>query len=525
MRTAHSLLARRDLASRLALFALLAASAFAPVASAKHGALTPAERAAARAKAPFGHRITRLLAERRPEGVKIYYHLDLDGVASAMAMAHFLKQKGVSRFEFQGIEYGGEEYTVSGPKAGWLSVLVDFAHGKPFMDVHTDHHDRQTGTAKERSFVKGPSNATYLSGLDPRQEAFDATDRQVIDMVDSAGYADRFTPAEVRRFLFRAAPDQGVTANRLALGLVTNKLLLAAKGKQVDGQALPNVLLGRLVAADRPSLRRLYVELRRLGREQELETPERLQEKGDTYVVDERARILEPDAARIPTLEVGQSMRLGNVAVKYGAKLNWRQHAYDRYVAFDLHPEAQFLCVGWPMGLVQASVNAFLGRRNPQALGQILLGPGGVLSAYEAELKATQVSLGRIKQVSERELRDAPADALGFRFSDFVGKFAGRAKINGLSRAVGTGRLATLRAACDKRYSDLTEEDRALLDSVWVSGWDVVRAESGGHPNIAQISGLSFLPHDFRGGTAAFVKELMGSVAGRLRDATLEPRL
>ena len=92
---------------------------------------------------------------------EIYFHKDLDGVTSAVGMKQYLRSYGIKTVAAYPIQYGSEEYAVPRGRKDMLKVMVDFAHGKPTMHIHTDHHEGQVGVEKSTStsFVKTPSNS------------------------------------------------------------------------------------------------------------------------------------------------------------------------------------------------------------------------------------------------------------------------------------------------------------------------------------------------------------------------------
>ena len=77
----------------------------------------------------------------------IVFHQDFDGVLSGIAMREVLKAAGFKVVGAHVIQYGDKEWTLkkSNPETKTMYVLVDFAHGKPMFQVHTDHHDTQAG--------------------------------------------------------------------------------------------------------------------------------------------------------------------------------------------------------------------------------------------------------------------------------------------------------------------------------------------------------------------------------------------
>ena len=108
------------------------------------------------------------LAERYPKA-QIYFHLDLDGVVSAIAMREYLQKYGIDVIGYKTIQYGDKEFALVKPDANEdvMPVLVDFAHGKPEFKIHTDHHDSQTGVEDEAStqFRGARSNVETISGI------------------------------------------------------------------------------------------------------------------------------------------------------------------------------------------------------------------------------------------------------------------------------------------------------------------------------------------------------------------------
>ena len=49
-----------------------------------------------------------------------------------------------------------------------------------------------------------------------------------------------------------------------------------------------------------------------------------------------------------------------------------------------------------------------------------------------------------------------------------------------------------VRRSLDKPWASLTEEEKMDLDYVYVTAWDVITANSGGHKCITNIAGLNF---------------------------------
>ena len=165
---------------------------------------------------------------------EIYFHKDLDGVTSAIGMKAYLARYGIKTIDAHTIQYGGEEYAVPKPRDKTLAVLVDFAHGKPVMNIHTDHHEGQIGVEKgtSTSFVKTPSNAAYISQILSPQDLFPPKDTKIINTVDSADFASQgITPDDIFRAVFKVNKNIDISKNHRAMGFAVNKLTLAYKNK------------------------------------------------------------------------------------------------------------------------------------------------------------------------------------------------------------------------------------------------------------------------------------------------------
>jgi len=95
-----------------------------------------------------GLRDINALSKRYPKA-EIYFHQDLDGVTTAIAMKQYLENNGIKVVGAHIIQYGDKEFAVkkNDAKGDTMPVLVDFAHGKPMFVIHTDYQDRQAGAA------------------------------------------------------------------------------------------------------------------------------------------------------------------------------------------------------------------------------------------------------------------------------------------------------------------------------------------------------------------------------------------
>jgi hypothetical protein len=208
---------------------------------------------------------------------ELYFHIDLDGVTSAIAIKEYLKGYGIRVIDAHPIQYGGREYAVPRPKKGKLAVMVDFAHGKPVMHIHTDHHDDQVGADVTKakgavSFVKTPSNAAFISQVLSPTEIFPPKDVKIISTVDSADFSSQgLMPDDIMRAAFSVDKKKSIEKNHQAMGLVTNKLLLTYKNK-------PN-FLSDLVMASKPSLLNMFINIKKLAKAAGYVTPEDIQKR------------------------------------------------------------------------------------------------------------------------------------------------------------------------------------------------------------------------------------------------------
>ena len=166
------------------------------------------------------------LADRYKKA-KIYFHQDLDGVTTALAMKNYLENQGIKVVDTEVIQYGDREFAVKKTDAEGdvMPVLVDFAHGKPMFIIHTGHHDTQAGAedTKSTSFRPSRSNVKTISQTVSPKEIFTPEDIELISMVDSADYASKdITTKEVITYLFKLDKDKSFQRNKTLLGLVTS---------------------------------------------------------------------------------------------------------------------------------------------------------------------------------------------------------------------------------------------------------------------------------------------------------------
>ena len=404
--------------------------------------------------------------KKRYKKAEIYFHQDLDGVTTAIAMKKYLEDNGIDVVGAHIIQYGDKEFAVkkNDAQGDVMPVLVDFAHGKPMFVIHTDHHDKQVGVEKgtSKQFRGARSNVETISQVVSPKDLFPSSDVLLINTVDSADFAKHnLTPDEVVNYIYRFDKESGLQKNKMLLGLVINKLLLAFKNK-------PG-FLEMLVMDSEPSLMSILTNIKRWMTENTAAQPEELQKNAQEYK--EKMR----DFPRVSD----------NIIFQYGGGSMYKPGSYDRYTPFRNNPEADFLIMAWPMGLVQASCNPFKKDRELKGvnLGEIAQ---EVLSKWEPQLKEKTVPLSTIKWVSETSVGP---ESVGFTFKDFDALYGGKFMfMNGGEEA-----LSKVKDMMEKPFKDLTESEMLLLDKIGINTWDLIQANSGGHKCITNISGLNYL--------------------------------
>jgi len=406
------------------------------------------------------------LSKRYPKA-EIYFHQDLDGVTTAIAMKKYLEDNGIDVVGAHVIQYGDKEFAVkkNDAEGDTMPVLVDFAHGKPMFKIHTDHHDKQVGAEKEtsKSFRQARSNVETISQVVSPRDLFPSQDILLISTVDSADFVRQgLSPEDVVNYLFRLDKEKSLSKNKMLLGLVINKLILAFKNRKG--------FMEDLVMNSEPSLLSILNNIKSWMKATNAESLDVLQKRSEDY---------HEQMKNYP-----KRVYQDGIIFQYGAG-SMKSGSYDRYTPFRVHPEADFLVLLWPLGLLQASCNPFKKDRQLKGvnLGEIAQ---EVLSEYEDGLKKRVIPLSTLKWLSEVSVGP---DSVGFTFKDFDALFGGKFQmIEG-----GEDVITKLKPIMDKPFSELTEEQKSMLDKVGINMWDFIQSQSGGHKCITNISGLNFL--------------------------------
>lgn len=385
-------------------------------------------------------------------------------------MKHYLEDHGIKVVDTEVIQYGDKEFSIKkmDARGDVMPVLVDFAHGKVMFVIHTDHHDRQAGGegTQVKSFRHSRSNVETISQVISPKDIFTAEDVLIISTIDSANYASQNVSVDdVINYLFRLDKEKTLQRNKMAMGLVANKLLLAFKNK-------PG-FLEQIVMTAKPSLLSILNVIKGIMVEKGYSDVQMLQKNKEEYIQQMKTH---------PNVQVKD-----NIIVQYGGGKMTSPGSYDRYTPFKNNPEADFLVIAWPLGLVQASCNPFKKERELKGvnLGEIAQ---EVLSKWESQLKEKEVTLSTIKWVSESG-KDFGPQSVGFTFKDFVALYGNDYK----TKENGRQELTQIGEIMEKSFDNLTEKEKEILDNVTVSAWNLIQSNSGGHKCITNISGLNYL--------------------------------
>lgn len=472
---------------------------------------------------------------------EIYFHKDLDGVTSAIAMKEFLKNYyQIETVDCHIIQYGGLEYAIKHHKEGNLCVLVDFAHGKPMFHIATDHHDKQSGAEDTQStyFKHTRSNVETISGEISYADIFTHGDIELIKTVDSANFlANDIKPEDVQNAIFTTDKSASPSKNRFMMGFVVNRLLLAYKNKRITVKSLDGKrnhinrnILEALTLDSTGSLYSMFNNLKnyinnaktgdKLGR---LATPEEITDNLNNYIerMKDYSFIEDPNTGDVSEydpnnwrhkkmLDTGAQIGKGvhfdeeyKIVTQYGGGSMIKPGSYDRYVVFKNNPEADFNCIAWPMGLLQVSCNPF----KEKALKEINLGEIAkeVLAKHESILKRFFVSLESIKKEFETsqdwkamaKAEGEDYEGVGFRFSDLEAFYKDCLYAKGDSGVVSVDiNDQKLRTCMNTLFTELTYDQKFYLSNIKIPAWELIIRNSGGHPSITNITGLNFLKYN-----------------------------
>ena len=472
---------------------------------------------------------------------EIYFHQDLDGVTSALAMKEFLKNYyQIETVDCHTIQYGGLEFAIKETKPGNLPVLVDFAHSKPMFHIATDHHDSQVGALDTKSTYYKPSrsNVETISGEISYSDLFTAKDIELIQTVDSANFLKHnITPDDLHKAIFKYERGESAEKNRFMMGFVVNRLVLAYKNKRISVKSLDGKkehinrnILECLVLDSTTSLYSIYNNMRhyinnartsdKLGM---LANQEDINKNLQDYIqrMKNYKAIENPvtgDVTEYDTSDWRHKKLVGSgakilsgvnydedykIITQYGGGNLFKPGSYDRYVPYKNFPDSEFLCIVWPMGLLQVSCNPF----NEKKLKDINLGAIAkeVLAKHENILKRFYIPLEGIKREFEtsqnwkamQKAEGGDYRGVGFRFSDL------EAFYRDCLYEMKDGKIVNVDInqneiiiSMNTNYDDLNSSQKYKLSKIKIPAWEIITRNSGGHPSITNISGINFLKYN-----------------------------
>ena len=420
----------------------------------------------------------------------ILYHIDFDGVASCSGLKHILENEyRIKVTEVIPIQYGGRQFAIkkiNDPDT--LVCLVDFAQAVANVHLWTDHHSGEKAGVKSdmsTAFIDAPANAYHISTKMSKRDVFPPEDLKMISVIDSADfYKEGLTPDDIMRAAFGLDKSIDVKTNKRNLGLVVNKLILSYKNK-------PD-FLNKLIMQSKPSLISMYNVIRRLAKQEGYNPPEKVEQEQQAYIQQQKDAIVKLSSAKeVETLGSGQNGMLGDVVVQYGGGKMGKGVQFDRYTVFKNHPEAKYLVMMWPMGMLQISANPFREKNTKVNFEQVAM---KVLSNYESKWKSDMISLKNLKRIQEQDVtKKGLDDAVGYTFDNLINTFS-PGQIQGID-VEKTGKWRDIvQDIANKKFKDLSSKQKDILDKVKVSIWDVIMASSGGHStaiwNISFLNGL-----------------------------------
>jgi hypothetical protein len=203
---------------------------------------------------------------------------------------------------------------------------------------------------------------------------------------------------------------------------------------------------------------------------------------------------------------------VGNTIVQYGGGSMFKPGSYDRYTPFKNNPDAHYIVIAWPMGLIQIAKNPFNPGKNPHHLGDIAQ---KVMNKHRSKMQNTPITVDNIKRIFEMDIKKGDRKAMGFKVSDLFALFKSKIKTNKKVPREDWKRLAKV---MNMPFRAMRREDKDFLGQFYVSFWDIVEAGSGGHKDITNISGLNFMGK----GYVDFLKQLQNDFAKEMSDKKLE---
>ena len=182
------------------------------------------------------------------------------------------------------------------------------------------------------------------------------------------------------------------------------------------------------------------------------------------------------------------------IITQYGGGSMIKPGSYDRYTPFKNNPDANFIVLVWPLGLMQSSCNPFQANRSLKGvnLGDIAQ---EVLLKFKDELQNFTLTFDTIKYFAEKH-KSFDTTPKGASTEYTVERWQ-----------------AAIKKIMDKPYKSLNDKEIKALKLISISGWDMVQANSGGHKCITNISGFMYFGKE----GVPFMKKIAREFYGELK--------
>lgn len=452
-----------------------------------------------------GIRNIRELAKQYDSAI-IYGHQDLDGLTSSICAKSYLERYGIKTVDFQIVQYGATEFAISKPTdPKTMGVLVDFAHGKPFMKIHTDHHQNQiVMKGSSNQFAHTESNASTWSTTISTSDIFPPEDIRVINMVDAAQYnREGVKPDEMMKASISVDKEKSVLRNHIEMGMACGKLVLAYKNKAG--------FFKEVVMRANPSLESMYNTIIKIIKEK-IESgnkrwvdPSVIEDNAQNYWEEQSSKKIQDGTIDdIDNISNGQSILIDDIIFQCGGGNTRKTGGYDRYTAFRLYPNAKYFIMLWDsIGMMQVSKNPWNENKENINLGELVL--DDIFKNKVAPKLHTdkyKISLLAIKRVNESQY-NAENNSIGF---DYDGMLAVYPKLEELFSKFSTRYQNVIRKYMNWKPTDFEEQPTEEVDKaldilgrkLYVYLSDIVLANSGGHPSITNLTGFEYLNEELR---------------------------
>jgi hypothetical protein len=162
------------------------------------------------------------------------------------------------------------------------------------------------------------------------------------------------------------------------------------------------------------------------------------------------------------------------------------------------------------MGLIQVSCNPFREKALPKInLGEIAK---EVLAKHQPIFSKILVSLDSLKKEFETsqdwkkmQKEEGPDyQGVGFRYTDLLAFYGDKSKggncivekVDSSYEKVSDERLVDVKDSMNSVYDKLSHDDFSNLQCFYISIFDLIKRNSGGHPSITNITGFNFLKYN-----------------------------